>query len=318
MMASVKCSQMVIQLGLKSMGKRMFNSGRVLRNQKLTAINPEELNHFNFLAQSWWDVHGPQRILHKMNLLRMDFIQQTIRDNIKINQGVEDPEQLVYIPPYDPGLLPNEISRLIVQEQKNQIQNLYSDLELEALDIGCGGGILTESLARLNIVKKIKGIDLSTEVIEIANRHKKLDPITDSKIEYKLQALEDIPLKEMYDVVTIFEMLEHVDYPSEVLKEALKHVKPGGWIFLSTINRDFVSWFTTIFMGEHVLKIVPVGTHNLEKYIKHSEIAEWLKEHKESFELKSSKGCVYLPAKGWVFTSNPDCGNYFMAIQRTN
>ena len=113
------------------------------------------------------------------------------------------------------------------------------------------GGILSESMARLSFVLSVKGIDLSADVLEAAKLHKQKDPMLKDKLSYTLNAIEDIPETERFDIVTMFEVLEHVDYPSRVLLEGLKRLESGGWLFLSTINRDFVSWFTTIFMGEH-------------------------------------------------------------------
>ena len=141
----------------------------------------------------------------------------------------------------------------------------------------------------------------------------------EDKLQYELSAIEDILKDEMFDIVTMFEVLEHVDYPSRVLLEGLERLKVGGWLFLSTINRDPVSWFTTILMGEHILRIVPVGTHTLEKYINQYEIKEWVEEdadRRDKYKVVDTRGCVYIPAYGWEFTSCPDIGNYFMAIQR--
>lgn len=285
--------------------------------KNLTSISPEEREHFNQLASSWWNVHGPQRILHKMNILRMEFITETIRDNLDLNKDIVDPEEKIYIPGYNyQNILPNEVSKAISLEKNEKINELYNELTLDCLDIGCGGGILSESISRLPIVNKVKGIDLSPSVLEVAKKHKSLDPMIEDKIDYELTSIEELSKDSQFDIVTMFEMLEHVDYPSQVLKNALEHVKPGGYVFLSTINRDFISWFTTIFMGEHILRIVPVGTHTYSKYINQVEVSEWFQTDASDFEVISSKGCIYLPLKGWVFTDNSNVGNYFMAIRR--
>ncbi|GME97475.1 unnamed protein product [Ambrosiozyma monospora] len=224
-----------------------------------TAISPSEMEHFNKLAATWWDPHGPQRILHKMNLIRMDFINDTIKSQLKLNEGIKNEEEKVFIPGWNyKNLLPSEIAGQIEKEQKAAIAAKYDALKLKCLDVGCGGGLLSESLARLPVVSSVKGIDLSPEVLNVADEHKTLDPMVEPKLNYELKALEEVPKDDLYDIVTMMEMLEHVDYPAEVLKEGLAHVKPGGHLFLSTINRDFISWFTTIFMGEYVLKIVPI------------------------------------------------------------
>lgn len=289
----------------------------IAADAKKTSTSQDEMDHFNQLASTWWDVDGPQRILHKMNLLRMDFIQETIRNSLKLNEDVTNPDEEIYTPGYSLDLLPKPIADQIVQEQEFKRDLLISQSsKLKALDIGCGGGILSESLARLKRIESVKGIDLSTDVLEAAKLHQKLDPIVSKKIHYELSAIEDIPAEEQYDIVTMFEVLEHVNLPNEVLASALKHVKPNGWLFISTINRDFISWFTTIFMGEHVLKIVPVGTHHLDKYINETELQDWFKGNPD-FKVVSSKGCIYLPFNGWSFTSSPNVGNFFMAIQRT-
>jgi len=287
---------------------------------KATSINRDEMAHFNQLASSWWDVNGPQRILHKMNLLRMDFIHSTITSHLKLNSP-DSPDDDVYIPPYSVDLLPRDVRTRVLQEQEERRTELLSQNKLSVLDVGCGGGILSESMARLYFVDNVTGIDLSPDVVEAAKLHRAKDPILEksNKLDYQLVALEDLDVEKKYDIVTMFEMLEHVDYPSQVLTEGLERVRPGGWLFLSTINRDFVSWFTTIFMGEHLLRIVPVGTHTLGKYINQKEIAEWLKqdgERSHQYKVVDARGCVYLPACGWKFTDSPNIGNYFMAIQR--
>ncbi|SGZ47924.1 CIC11C00000001260 [Sungouiella intermedia] len=304
---------------LRVLARRFLSSTPIKRHgPKLTAASADEMSHFNALASSWWDVNGPQRILHKMNLLRMDYINEMVRSHLKLNKDVQSPDDEIYIPPFNVDLLPTPIKSRILQEQDEKRDEILMDRKLKALDVGCGGGILAESLARLRYVESVKGIDLSTDVLEAAKVHLKEDPELESKLTYSLQAVEDLPINEKYDIITVFEMLEHVQYPSKVLSEVFDRVEDGGWVFLSTINRDFVSWFTTIFMGEHVLKIVPVGTHTLEKYINEKEIRQWVEQskYKETFEVTDSRGCIYLPAYGWKFTECAEVGNYFMAIQK--
>lgn len=303
---------------------RSFHTSQLRRHQqqgthheKKTATSAEELAHFNTLAETWWDSNGPQRILHKMNLLRMDFITDTIRDHVPLNTRTQQDEDEVYVPGYSLELLPEVIRNQILKEQEVKRQEvLATQGKWSVLDIGCGGGLLSESMARLPHVESVKGIDLSASVLEVARAHAALDPAIKDKIEYQLTAIEDIPQEEQFDIVTMMEMLEHVDSPNEVLLSSLRHIKPGGWLFISTINRDFISWFTTIFMGEHILKIVPLGTHTLSKYINESEMQEWFAT-KPEFEVVDSKGSLYLPFKGWLFSPTVEIGNYFMAIRRT-
>ena len=131
------------------------------------------MSHFNALASSWWDVNGPQRILHKMNLLRMDFIHDTIRQNLKLNENTDDE---VYIPPFSVDLLPQGIKNKIDEDQEMRRDEILNDSSLTVLDVGCGGGILSESMARLSFVLSVKGIDLSADVLEAAKLHKQKDP----------------------------------------------------------------------------------------------------------------------------------------------
>ncbi|QPG76347.1 hypothetical protein FOA43_003734 [Brettanomyces nanus] len=297
---------------------KCFNSQtHAIAKPDLTAINPSEKSHFKNLAATWWDETGSQRILHKMNLLRMDFINDVIKSRLSLNEAITDPEQKVFIPGWNfQNILPEEVSHEIQKEIDQATREKCGDLQLKCLDIGCGGGILSESLARLSIVESVKGIDMTPEVIQVAKLHKKLDPLLEDKLSYKVISLEHIDEKEKYDVITMMELLEHVDYPAMIVKEALSHLNPDGYLFISTINRDFVSWFTTIFMGEHVLNIVPVGTHTYGKYIKQRELKEFVDEFQKDYRVVDSKNCGYFPTVGWFFTGIENMGNYMMAIKR--
>lgn len=279
---------------------------------KSTSTSDDEISHFQELAPTWWDVNGPQRILHLMNNARMDFVQNTIRKSVR----VEGPE--TYIPGFDQSqFLPPYVARNIDHELNIEIDKNLLENKLSVLDIGCGGGILSESLARLSNVEHVTGIDLTAECVEIAKNHALCDPALENKLDYEFKNLEDV--EGTYDIVTCFEMLEHVDVPSEILRHAWLKLKPNGILFLSTINRDFVSWFTTIFMGEYVLNIVPKGTHHLSKYIKATEIHEWFQNNEAGkHKILDTKGTMYLPLKGWVEHECSDVGNYFMAIKKTS
>lgn len=278
--------------------------------QKSTLASKDEISHFKELAPSWWDVNGPQRILHLMNNGRMDFIQRIMRQRVKVT----NPD--TYIPGFNyQEFFPVSVSRNIQHELDLEIDSRIQAQKLRALDIGCGGGILSESLARLPYVEHVTGIDLTEECIQVAKEHALRDPQLLHKLAYELKSLEEV--KTEFDIVTCFEMLEHVDIPSEILRHAWLRLKPNGVLFLSTINRDIVSWFATIFMGEYVLGIVPKGTHNLNKYINAAEIADWFKNNEpHTHQILETKGTSYLPFKGWVEHSCSDVGNYFMAIRK--
>lgn len=277
-----------------------------------TSTSDDEIFHFQQLAPTWWDTWGSQRILHKMNLARLDFLQRTVRNQIKIKN--DD----VYIPGFNHhDHLPGYVTKAIDQDIFNEVQRGLGEKKFDALDIGCGGGILSESFARLPFIQSVTAIDLTPECIEVAKAHAAKDPSIKDKIFYKFLPLEKV--HGHYDIVTMFEMLEHVDEPSEILRQAWSKLKPNGVIFLSTINRDPISWFTTIFMGEQILKVVPKGTHHVEKYINSSEIKQWFEDNVQGrYEILDAKGTMYLPLTGWVEHDCTNIGNYFMAIKKLN
>ncbi|EHN00385.1 Coq3p [Saccharomyces cerevisiae x Saccharomyces kudriavzevii VIN7] len=279
---------------------------------KSTDASEDEVKHFRELAPTWWDTNGSQRILHKMNLARLDFVQRTIRNQVKI----QDPE--IFVPAFNyKEFLPEYVCDNIQREIQESIESSLDERPgMSVLDVGCGGGILSESLARLKWVKSVQGIDLTHECIMVAKAHSKKDPMLERKLSYECKALEDVTGQ--FNIITCMEMLEHVDVPSEILRHCWTRLSPdNGVLFLSTINRDLISWFTTIYMGENVLKVVPKGTHHLSKYINSKEIIAWFNDnYSGQFRLLDLKGTMYLPLRGWVEHDCSDVGNYFMAIQR--
>lgn len=287
-----------------------------------TKMNSDEQLHFEQLAPTWWDSKGSQRILHLMNLQRLDFINDVIQSHkVSLPSTVSGAD--LYVPKFNIDVFPNEIQKNINNELNAAIyEELGSTGGMTVLDIGCGGGLLSESMARLPFVKSVEGIDMTPGVIEVADRHKTLDPMLQGKLSYELCSLSEKAAQSQYkkyDIVTMFEMLEHVDSPREILSEAWDRVEDnGGILFVSTINRDLISWFTTIFMAEQVLKVVPKGTHHLSKYINCKEIESWFEES-FPFEHKilNTKGTMYVPSQGWFTHSCKDIGNYCMAIQKT-
>ncbi|CUS21672.1 LAQU0S03e08042g1_1 [Lachancea quebecensis] len=274
-----------------------------------TAASQDEVLHFTELAPSWWDVSGPQRILHKMNLARMDFIQKTLREQFKAGPDT-------YVPGFNyKAHLPVHVSRAIEQELDQDVRSQLQKHKYRVLDIGCGGGILTESLARMPFVSNVDGVDLTPECIEVARKHAEKDPAVKNKLNYQVVPLEDVT--ENYDIVTCMEMLEHVDQPSEILRHAWNRLNRGGVLFLSTINRDPISWFTTIFVAERVIKVVPSGTHHLSKYINSEEIEQWFKDEcAGQYQVLDCKGTMYVPLKGWVIHECSGIGNYIMAVKK--
>lgn len=196
------------------------------------------------------------------------------------------------------------------------------DESLRFLDIGCGGGIFAESAARLPNSSTVLGIDPTPGVLAVARNHARQDPLLHNtgRLEYRQTPIEGLPIPasihDQYDVVSMFEVIEHVENPSEFLKRALPFVRPGGWIVGSTIARTWTSWLTTKFVAEDVLGIVPQGTHDWSKYLNEGEIRSWFATQRgwDSFR---SQGVVYVPAAGWkVVQGSEHYGNYFFAARK--
>ena len=208
-----------------------------------SSVSPIELSHFSALASSWWEPHGSSRLLHLMNPLRHDFITSCLTSHPKPSK----------------------------HGQKN----------LRYLDVGCGGGIFTESAARLPSTAKVVGIEPSTEVIKVARAHARQDPmlLEPGRLEYKHASIEDLALpqkvEEQFDVLSLFEVLEHIEKPAPFLAKCLPFVKPGGWLVLSTIARTWTSWVTTKVVAEDLLRIVPHGTHDWGQYVNEEELRVW-------------------------------------------
>ncbi|ANI31488.1 3-demethylubiquinone-9 3-methyltransferase [Yersinia entomophaga] len=143
----------------------------------------------------------------------------------------------------------------------------------KVLDVGCGGGILAESMAREGAV--VTGLDMGTEPLQVARLHA-LE--TGVKLDYVQETVESHAEAhpQQYDVVTCMEMLEHVPDPASVIRACARLVKPGGHVFFSTINRNTKSWLMAVVGAEYILKMVPKGTHDSKKFIRPSELIGWI------------------------------------------
>ncbi|KAF9647411.1 ubiquinone biosynthesis O-methyltransferase [Thelephora ganbajun] len=234
--------------------------GRGIANN-VNTVDASEIELFSRLSSQWWDEHGEFAMLHKMNPVRMEFIKQKLQE---------------------------------VQWEEGTCSASSSATPLEGLDIldvGCGGGLLSESLARLGA--RTTGIDASEANIGIASTHAVRDPqfARSAKSLKYLHTTAEALLAEgkQYDVVCSMEVIEHVNTPSEFLHICAQLVKPGGHLFLSTISRTPVAYALTILAVENVLGIVTPGTHTYSKYIKPSELLSFFQEYPTRFASKTGE-----------------------------
>jgi len=181
------------------------------------------------------------------------------------------------------------------------------------VDIGCGGGILSDSMARRGA--KVLGIDLATKALKVAELHA-MEAETPN-IEYREVAAEALAaeMPAQFDVVTCMEMLEHVPEPASVVRACSQLVKPGGWVFFSTINRNAKAFMLAIVGAEHVLKMLPKGTHEYARFIRPSELAQWCRD--AGLTLSATRGMEYNPLTERYWLSADLGVNYLLACRKS-
>ena len=183
---------------------------------------------------------------------------------------------------------------------------------LKALDVGCGGGILSDALARKGA--SVTGIDLSTKALKVAQLHA-LEAQT-AGVTYREISAEALALEApgQFDVVTCMEMLEHVPDPASVVKACATLVKPGGWVFFSTLNRNPQSFLLAVVAAEYILGMLPKGTHEYAKMIRPSELASYARA--AGLDLRQTKGLQHNPLTGRYWLNNNTAVNYMVATQK--
>ena len=180
------------------------------------------------------------------------------------------------------------------------------------LDVGCGGGLLSEALAREGA--DVVALDLAEELIEIAKLHLYESNV---KVDYRLQSVESLAeeMAGQFDAITCMEMLEHVPNPSSILRACEKLLKPGGKCFISTLNRTPAAFAIAILGAEYLANLLPKGTHDYQKFIKPSELAAWCRA--EGFNVVDISGLAYNPLSGKAWVNNRTDINYLMTVQKT-
>jgi len=182
----------------------------------------------------------------------------------------------------------------------------------QVLDVGCGGGILAEAMARR--ASHVTGIDLAARPLGVARLHALEAGV--ANIDYREIATEALSAEQpsSFDVVTCMEMLEHVPDPSAVVRACATLVKPGGWVFFSTLNRNPKSFLFAIVGAEYVLRLLPRGTHEYARFIRPSELARWSRD--AGLGLHGSRGMEYNPFTRRYWLSDDTSVNYLIACRR--
>ena len=194
----------------------------------------------------------------------------------------------------------------------NWIDNLAPVAEKKVLDVGCGGGMLAESLAQRGV--QVTGIDMGDAPLGVAKLHQLESGLS---IDYQKSTAEDFAQKHenAFDVVTCLEMLEHVPDPSSVVRACAKMVKPGGHVFFSTINRNPKAFLFAIIGAEYVLRLLPRGTHEYAKFIRPSELANWSRE--SNLQVNQMTGLLFNPLTKQYRLSDSDMDvNYMISTQK--
>lgn len=183
----------------------------------------------------------------------------------------------------------------------------------QVLDVGCGGGILADAMARKGA--QVLGIDLATKSVRVAQLHA-LEAQTPN-VSYREVSAEALAAEcpASFDAVTCMEMLEHVPDPAAIVRACERLVKPGGWVFFSTINRNAKSFLFAIVGAEYVLKLLPRGTHTYARLIRPSELARYCRE--AGLELRHTRGMEYNPLTKRYWLSADTSVNYMMATRKT-
>ena len=236
-----------------------------------TTINKQEIQKFSRLADEWWDVNGKFKPLHMFNPIRIEYISDIIKKYFKIEK-----------------------------EKNNFLEGL------NILDIGCGGGLISEPFARLGA--NITGIDGSEKNINIAKLHSEK---SDLKINYMNISPENLNVHEKFDVILNLEVVEHVDNVDLYIKSCYKLLKKRGLMFTATLNRTFTSYVKAIVGAEYILRWLPVGTHDWNKFIKPEELEKLL--FNEKFSTVDIKGLKFNPIFNKWKKSNDVSVNYIIS-----
>ncbi len=205
---------------------------------KTNTINKKEIEKFSRIAEEWWDPEGKFKPLHKFNPIRVSYLKNNIINTLKI-KSTEKPLDKVKI-----------------------------------LDIGCGGGLLSEPMCRLGA--QVTGIDASEKNINVAKIHAKKNNLD---IKYLCSSPENFIPEDKFDVILNMEIVEHVENVDFFLRSCSKLIKKGGIMFVATLNKTLKSYIFAIIGAEYIMRWLPIGTHSWEKFVRPNELIEVLKKY---------------------------------------
>ena len=240
---------------------------------KNNTINKKEIEKFSKIASEWWNPQGKFKPLHKFNPVRIKYIKE------------------------------NSIKHFNIKSKDMPLK------KLKILDIGCGGGLLSEPMSRLGA--KVTGIDASQQNINVAKTHsleKKL------KIKYICSSPEKLKVKDKFDIILNMEIIEHVDDVNFFIENCSKFLKRNGIMYIATLNKTLKSYIFAIVGAEYILRWLPIGTHDWQKFIKPSELIGYA-EH-NSMKIKKIDGVVFNPLNNTWNIDNDKSVNYIAIFKK--
>ena len=240
---------------------------------KNNTLDKKEIEKFSKIAEEWWNPTGKFKPLHKFNPIRIRYIKN------------------------------NLINDFSLKNKKKPLDGL------KILDIGCGGGLLSEPMARLGA--KVTGIDASKKNIEIAKHHLKKSNLS---IKYYNYSPEKFFSKNKYDVILNMEIVEHVDNVNFFIEQSAKFLKKSGIMFIATLNQTLKSYIFAILGAEYILRWLPIGTHDWQKFIKPDQLIKICK--KNSLVLKNIDGMSFNPIKDKWNISKDKSVNYITKFEK--
>ena len=240
----------------------------------MSTINKDEINKFSKIADEWWDINGKFKPLHMFNPIRIEYILDISLDYFKINK-----------------------------DKKLPLKNI------KILDIGCGGGLISEPMSRLGA--NVTGIDASSKNIKVAKLHAKKNNL---KINYLNTVPENLEEQNEYDIILNLEVVEHVENLDLYLSSCYKLLRKNGIMFTATINRTLSSYVKAIVGAEYILRWLPIGTHDWNKFIKPEELERKLIDL--NFLITDSTGLNYNPIfQEWKRTKDMSV-NYIISAKK--